>query len=317
MFFFCAPMVPGRNNCLLFSQLALLVDIIRNILNLTSFLSRLTSMKDYVRAHIVSNKIKKSTLDEEGMSTLKVKFYTLLASYYQQHDRNAFELAKCFHSIYSTCSSSEGDEMSDDAVVGWKEALTNTVVFLCLSEYSNEVKDMMGKISLDSRLEKIAQCRDTVKAFLKNEIMHYPLPHQAALESIPAFSAASLSADLVADASQQRDESLRSHWHATFHTRIVQHNLRVTATYYRRIHLSRLSQILSLTSAETESHISHMVSSGNLYAKIDRPKDIVRFSKKRCEEEVLSDWAGDIKQLLGLVEETSYLVQKENMVQSH
>lgn len=60
-----------------------------------------------------------------------------------------------------------------------------------------------------------------------------------------------------------------------------------------------------------------MVSSGSLYAKIDRPKDIVRFSKKRSEEEVLTDWAEDIKQLLSLVEETSYLIQKENMVQSH
>lgn len=87
--------------------------------------------------------------------------------------------------------------------------------------------------------------------------------------------------------------------------------------YYRRIHLSRLSQLLSLSSADAESHISQMVSSGSLYAKIDRPKDIVRFSKKRSEEEVLSDWAADIKQLLGLVEETSYLIQKENMVQSH
>lgn len=121
--------------------------------------------QDYVRAHIVSNKIKKSTLEEEGMATLKVKFYTLLASYYQQHDKNAFELAKCFHAIYGTCAAvddkkSESDAMMDETViVGWKEALTNTVVFLCLSEYSNEVKDMFERICLDPRLEKIAECR--------------------------------------------------------------------------------------------------------------------------------------------------------------
>jgi 26S proteasome regulatory subunit N5 len=149
--------------------------------------------------------------------------------------------------------------------------------------------------------------------------MHYPLPHQSALESIPAFSTASLSVDLIIDKNQgqQPDETLRSHWHTTFHTRIIQHNLRIVSLYYRRIQLSRLSQLLSLSSAEAETHISQMVSSGSLYAKIDRPKDIVRFSKKRCEEEVLTDWAEDIKQLLGLVEETSYLIQKENMVQNH
>jgi hypothetical protein len=101
------------------------------------------------------------------MSTLKVKFYTLLASYYQQHDKNAFELTKCFHSIYGTCASiddkksdHDGDKMTDDAaMMEWKEALTNTVVFLCLSEYNNEVKDMMERIRLDPRLEKIAECR--------------------------------------------------------------------------------------------------------------------------------------------------------------
>ncbi len=60
-----------------------------------------------------------------------------------------------------------------------------------------------------------------------------------------------------------------------------------------------------------------MVSAGSLYAKIDRPKDIVRFKKERKEEEVLSDWAADIKSLLNLVEETTYLIHKENMVQGH
>lgn len=104
------------------------------------------------------------------MSSLKIKYYSLLASYYQQHDRNALELAKCFHAIYgtftglvddksgATSSGSGGEDMNEEAL-GWKEALTNTVVFLCLSEYSNEVKDMMERIRLDPRLEKIVECR--------------------------------------------------------------------------------------------------------------------------------------------------------------
>jgi 26S proteasome regulatory subunit N5 len=265
---------------------------------------RLTLMKkDYVRAHIVSNKVKRSTLEEEGMATLKVKFYTLLASYYK-HDKNALELAKCYHAIYSTACVQAVEE-SEGENMGWKEALTNTIVFLCLSEYGNEVKDMMERVNVDIKLDKIVECNDTIKAFLKDEIIHYPLPHQTTLESIPSLS------------NTQDDSDLKSHWHTTFHTRIIQHNLRTTSIYYRQIHLSRLSQLLSLTPAETERHISQMVSFGSLYAKIDRPKDIVRFAKKRCEEEVLTDWAEDIKELLGLVEKTTYLIQKENMVQSH
>ncbi|KAL7529361.1 hypothetical protein ACHAWF_002950 [Thalassiosira exigua] len=264
---------------------------------------RLTLLKrDYVRAHIVSGKIKRGTLEEEGMSELKVRYYGLMTDYHK-HEKEALELAKCYHAIYSTPAVQEDEAR-------WKEALTNAVVFLCLSEYSNEVKDMMERVDRDSRLEKIPECKETLVRYLKDEIIHYPLPHQAALESVPAFCDGP-------EGDGDEGKTLKDHWHTTFQTRIVQHNLRVTSLYYRRIRTSRLAQLLSLTPTETEEHISKMVSSGTLYAKIDRPRDIVRFSKKRSEEEVLSDWALDIEKLLGLVEETTYLIHKENMVQSH
>jgi len=269
---------------------------------------RLTLMKkDYVRAHIVSNKIKRPMLEEEGMAELKVKFYMSLTIYYK-HEKEAVELAKCYHAIYSTPKVQEVESQ-------WKEALTNTVVFLCLSEYSNEVKDMMERINLDFKLDKIPECKETLQCYLKDEIIHYPMPHQTMLESIPAFNDSGDDSDTteIGDSSS----SLKEHWHTLFHTRIIQHNLRVSSIYYRQIHTSRLAQLLSLDTAATEKHISKMVSSGTLYAKIDRPKDIVRFMKKRCEEEVLTDWAGDIKELLVLVEKTTYLIAKENMVQSH
>ena len=71
------------------------------------------------------------------MAEHKVKFYELLTNYWK-HERSALELAKCYHAVYSTKSVQEEEAK-------WKEALTNTVVFLCLSEYSNEVKDMMER----------------------------------------------------------------------------------------------------------------------------------------------------------------------------
>jgi len=160
---------------------------------------------------------------------------------------------------------------------------------------------------------KPRQHSETIQSFLKKEIIHYPLPHQTALESLPAFN---MEDDNTIPPSPF-ESSLASHWHTTFHTRIIQHNLRISSVYYRRIHLSRLAQLLSLSRDDLEKHISQMVSAGSLYAKIDRPKDIVRFKKERKEEEILSDWAADIKSLLNLVEKTTYLIHKENMVQGH
>lgn len=277
---------------------------------------RLTLLKkDYVRAYIVSNKIKRPNLEEEGMSALKIKFYTLLTNYYN-HEKDALQLAKCYHSIYSTPSIHDND--NNDMSL-WKEALQNTVVFLCLAEYSNEVKDMMERIHTDVKLEKLHECKEVLRSFLKEEIIHYPTPYQVELEAIPAimYSGEDDDNDDINNNNNNNNSLLRQHWHETFHTRIIQHNLRIISIYYRQIHTSRLSQLLSLDVAATEKHISAMVSSGTLYAKMDRPADTVRFTKKRSEEEILSDWAGDIKGLLNLVEETTYLIQKEKMVQSH
>ena len=241
---------------------------------------RLTLLKrDYIRSYIVSNKVKRSVLDEEGMAELKVKFYSLLAKYYA-HEKDAFELAKCHHNIYSTPTVQEVE-------TSWKEALTNSVVFLCLSEYSNEVKDMMERINLDPRLDKIPECRDAVSAYLRDEIIHYPLPYQDALESVSGIvdacevdNGAPPGGTIDIGSSSSLSKSSKEHWHKTFHSRIIEHNLRVTSIYYRRIRTSRLATLLNLDVDATERHISHMVSTGMVYAKIDRPKDEVRFMKK-------------------------------------
>jgi 26S proteasome regulatory subunit N5 len=56
-----------------------------------------------------------------------------------------------------------------------------------------------------------------------------------------------------------------------------------------------------------------MVSDGTVYAKIDRPADIVRFQPPQTSESILTDWVGDIDKLLHLVETTTHLIHKEQM----
>jgi 26S proteasome regulatory subunit N5 len=106
---------------------------------------------------------------------------------------------------------------------------------------------------------------------------------------------------------------LAQHWKDALHRRIVQHNLRVVGTYYTRIRGSRLAQLLQLSGDRLETELADMVSSGDLYAKIDRPNDVVRFRAPQRPEAVLSDWASDLDTLLHLVETTTHLIHKENM----
>lgn len=139
--------------------------------------------------------------------------------------------------------------------------------------------------------------RATLELLLKKEIINYPLAQQAELEG----------------AIDANDAELASHWKTTLHTRIVQHNVRVASIYYKRIHGKRLASLLGLEPAVLEQEISNMVSEGSVYAKIDRPSDVVRFSAGKTPEAVLSDWASDISSLLHLVDSTTHLIHKENM----
>ena len=108
-------------------------------------------------------------------------------------------------------------------------------------------------------------------------------------------------------------DDLANFWHEMFHRRIIQHNVRIASLYYKQIHGTRLAQLLGLEADRLEREIAGMVSEGSIYAKIDRPKDVVRFSSPKNPEAVLSDWASDIGKLLHLVETTTHLINKENM----
>jgi 26S proteasome regulatory subunit N5 len=133
--------------------------------------------------------------------------------------------------------------------------------------------------------------------FLKKEIVHYPLPNQDELESLSVC----------------QEDDLASHWHDMLHRRVIQHNIRIVSLYYRRIHGKRLAELLQLEPARLESELADMVSDGTVYAKMDRPKDIIRFQAPQNAEAVLTDWAGQVDQLLHLVETTSHLIHKEKM----
>eukprot|EP00531_Pseudo-nitzschia_arenysensis_P007162 CAMPEP_0116139844 /NCGR_PEP_ID=MMETSP0329-20121206/13525_1 /TAXON_ID=697910 /ORGANISM="Pseudo-nitzschia arenysensis, Strain B593" /LENGTH=454 /DNA_ID=CAMNT_0003634907 /DNA_START=96 /DNA_END=1460 /DNA_ORIENTATION=+ len=251
---------------------------------------RLTlAKKDYVRSAIVAGKVSRKHLKEDNMEEYKVKFFTLMAELHR-HEKDAFALAEDYHAIYST-PLIQKDEAK------WMDALKSTVVFLALSPYSSQQQDMMNRVREDQNLEKLPAFFSTIKLFLKKEIIRYPMAHQAELEAIPAFL----------------EDGLAPHYHEIFQRRIIQHNVRVVSIYYRRIHGARLAQLLGLDPARLEKEISSMVSDGSVYAKIDRPKDIIRFAEPKSPEAVLSDWSADIDKLLHMVETTTHLINKEKM----
>lgn len=87
-------------------------------------------------------------------------------------------------------------------------------------------------------------------------------------------------------------------------------NIRTISKYYTRITINRLSQLLDLTQAKTETFLSSLVSSKTLYAKIDRPAGLVSFQAPRSGDQVLNEWSSDVGKLMGLIEKSCHLIAK-------
>lgn len=121
------------------------------------------------------------------------------------------------------------------------------------------------------------------------------------------------STDVFDTAASTQDPKAFKRWQ-DFRKRVIEHNVRVIAKYYTRVHFDRLTQLLDLDERETEKYISELVVSKTIHAKIDRPARIVSFEKKRDADDVLNEWSGDMKSLLGLLERVDHLITKEEMM---
>lgn len=112
---------------------------------------------------------------------------------------------------------------------------------------------------------------------------------------------------------QSADEKAHQRWQ-DLRKRVIEHNVRVVAKYYTRIQMKRLTQLLDLDEDETEKYISELVTSKTVYAKIDRPAQVVSFAKPRDADDTLNEWSHNMKSLLGLLERIDHLITKEEMM---
>lgn len=119
---------------------------------------RLTVLKqDFVRAAIVAGKVNRKHL-ADGMDEYKVRFFTLLATVHR-HDKNALELVKDYHAVYSTLVQKKDGGGGEAVDTLWKDALQAVVVFLALSPYGNEQQDILHRVSMDEHVAKLPFCQ--------------------------------------------------------------------------------------------------------------------------------------------------------------
>jgi len=175
------------------------------------------------------------------------------------------------------------------------------VLYISLSPYDNEQSDLMNRISLDPNLDKLLAYKELITCLLRQEVIdwsnlrEYYSPEFSELEDF------------------QDEERSKLLWEE-LKTRIIEHNIRIVAKYYKTITLQRFSELLALDLQETEKQLCKQVTLKVIYAKINRPNGIVSFRKTKTPEQKLNDWSGDIKSLLNFVEKATHLIQRENMI---
>ncbi|KAK0549255.1 proteasome regulatory particle subunit [Tilletia horrida] len=250
---------------------------------------------DYTRTNVLSRKINTKFFDDEKQHDLKLQFYDLMIRY-ALHEKKFLDVCKYNREIYAT------PRVRDDLPRA-AEVLKNVVVFLVLSPYDNEQSDLMARVEQTDGLDRVVEYRNLLKCFTTPELMRWP-----GIETL--YGPTLRSTDIFA----QADEEGEKRWEE-LHKRVVEHNIRVVSKYYTRITLPRLSQLLDLPQAQAESSLAKLVSSGIVYAKIDRPAGIVNFERKRTHEDVLNAWSRDMEKLLDLVERTNHLVAREMSIQ--
>lgn len=249
--------------------------------------------RDFVRAMILTRKVQKKILDEPALEDLKVRYHRL-ALQLSEHDRDALEMSHSHLAIYS-CSSIKADPAL------WIPEISAACLCLALAPLESHQDSQIRLVLANPELVKIPFFyRKLLERLVTNELSPWPLPES---QDMPKEVIHRLLLDPA--------------WVETLRERVIEHNVRVVAGCYTKIHTKRLAGFLGLSEDDTEGHISRMVTTTSqqpLFAKIDRPAGVVVFAKRKDANLHLNEVRSDVSSLLDLVENTVHLIHKENMM---
>nr|XP_019004200.1 26S proteasome regulatory subunit N5 [Kwoniella mangroviensis CBS 8507]OCF67661.1 26S proteasome regulatory subunit N5 [Kwoniella mangroviensis CBS 8507] len=272
---------------------------------------RLESLRgNWVRVRVGSRKINRVYLKDKDSQDIKLRYYDLMVQLALQDDEY-LEACSAYQEVWDT------EEVKADPA---KElnVLENIMIYVVLAPHNNEQSDMLHKLYADPALQKAPQHFDLVKCFVTKELMRWSGIEQLygpTLRQSPIFASGSTlgkKTGIKAEGkkSEEIDNPGQVRWEE-LHKRVTEHNIRVISTYYSRITLQRLQELLDLPSTRTEKTLCKLVTDKTIYARIDRPNGIVTFKNKKSTNEILNGWSNDISKMLGLVEKTSHLISKE------
>lgn len=247
---------------------------------------------DFVRAQIMAKKIQTKVFKDVEIDDLKTRYYTLIVRYHM-HSHDWLDIYRAYREMWSSPS------LSDDVPAAHR-CLKLQVLYLVLSPYDNEQSEQMHVLSAEKMLQELPMYKHLLTLFITKELFHFADVRDGLAKELASIA--------------ELPEQEQAHMLETMHARVTEHNIQAVASYYSRVTMARLAQLLALPVADMEKQLCEMVSKKQVYARIDRPAGIISFSPPKSPNELLNDWSADISSLLNLLEGSCHLIHKENMV---
>lgn len=212
--------------------------------------------KDFVRTQIISKKInirffEGKDKDGKDADDLKLKFYNLMIEL-DSNEGSFLSICRHYRAIYDAKIVQDNEEEK-------KRILKHVILYIILSPFDNEQSDLMHRIKQDKTLEEISLYKELLALFTTAELIKW-----GGLIDIYETELRSNATDVFSktDKGNERWTKLKD--------RVVEHNIRMMATYYTRIHLTRMAELLDLSRKESEECLCQLVVSGTVVARIDR-----------------------------------------------
>lgn len=254
---------------------------------------------DFIRGAIIAKKIMPRQLNKEGLTDIKLRYYAMMI---RIHTRNSDYMQICMAYLerFETCR-----QLKDEK--DWLRELKLASFFVILSPRDSTQVDLLHRIQGFKAMEELPIFVELLKLFSTDELIRWPVLTQTYQKDFVELS--TLTKDEV------KDEDIK--WQHALQERVTEHNLRVLSKYYSRIRVQRLAELLDMSKDDTERKLAAMVSDKKaLWARIDRPAEIVSFAKPQSAEAILNGWAANVTSLLDNVEKTCHLVHRETVVQN-
>ena len=271
----------------------------------------LLEKKDYIRTLIVSNKIKRNHLDDDGFELLKIRFFQLMIEYYYC-SKKYIEVSKCYKILYDFVKGIDdklvdieknSKEVKAELMENYikvknennlKKLFENYVLFLSICPPEMETKNMFNELfikykkelDLDGNILYIVEKRLSDDIILIDNVLFNKFKEYEIFKKNP---------NLI--------KLFKKYW--------IQHDLSIFEKFFGQIHIERISEMTLVSIDEIENELADMVVNNYIFAKINRIEKIVNFRKKTDYHDELDNYNYDMNNLLKKIEETCHLINKE------